>query len=64
MSESKVDDRLARLFPDRGADARTAAAAAPIVAIDLPSAPAATPTAAAPSREPLIYSDAADPPPT
>lgn len=63
MSESKVDDRLARLFPERGASADPASPvfAAPPVTIEPASAEAFTaPPPAEPSREPLIYADVAD----
>jgi hypothetical protein len=63
VSESKVDDRLARLFPERGASADPASPvfAAPPVTIEPASAEAFTaPPPAEPSREPLIYADVAD----
>ena len=55
VSESKVDDRLARLFPDKGREPGgpdSTAAAAPIAAAPANAAPAAIPP-----REPLIYAD-------
>ena len=61
MSESKVDDRLARLFPERGASANVAPPAdhAPPVVIESPAA-ATTSTASAAHGEPLIYADGPD----
>jgi len=61
VSDSKVDDRLARLFPERGASADHAPPLdqAPPVAIEPPAvAPAPAPSAA--RGEPLIYADGAD----
>ena len=61
MSESKVDDRLARLFPDRGAGADHAPPIdhAPPVAIEPPVGGAGAIAPAAPG-EPLVYADGAD----
>ena len=61
MSESKVDDRLARLFPDRGAGADHAPPvdSAPPVAIE-PPAVAIEPPPPAPRGEPLVYADRPD----
>jgi len=61
VSESKVDDRLARLFPDRGAGADHAPPIdhAPPVAIEPPVGGAGAIAPAAPG-EPLVYADGAD----
>ena len=61
MSESKVDDRLARLFPERGAGADHAPPvdSAPPVAIE-PTAAAIEPPPPAPRGEPLVYADGPD----
>jgi len=61
VSESKVDDRLARLFPDRGASADPAppVESAPPVAIEPPAA-AIEPVPPAPRGEPLVYADRPD----
>ena len=61
MSDSKVDDRLARLFPERGAGADHAPPvdAAPPVAIQPPPV-AVEPPPPAPRGEPLIYADRPD----
>jgi len=61
VSESKVDDRLARLFPERGAGADHAPPAdeAPPVAIEPPMA-AVAPAPLAARGEPLIYVDRPD----
>ena len=61
MSESKVDDRLARLFPDRGAaaDHPPPVDLAPPVAIE-PPAVAVEPPPPAPRGEPLVYADRPD----
>jgi hypothetical protein len=58
VSESKVDDRLARLFPERsaGADRAPPIDHAPPVAIEPPAA-AIAPAA---RGEPLVYADGAD----
>jgi len=62
VSESNVDDRLARLFPDRetSVDSAPSAFAAPPVTIEPVAPAAAAPPPPAPSREPLIYADVAD----
>jgi hypothetical protein len=62
VSESKVDDRLARLFPERvaGADHAPSAVSAPPVVVDPPAAAAAPAARPAPSGEPLVYADGAD----
>ena len=63
MSDSKVDDRLARLFPERGASAGEDHApsvdAAPLVAIEAPPA-AIEPMTPAARGEPLVYADGPD----
>jgi len=61
VSESKVDDRLARLFPERGAGADHAPPIdhAPPVAIE-PAAGAGAPALAVARGEPLVYADGAD----
>jgi len=61
VSDSKVDDRLARLFPERGAGADHAPPvdAAPPVAIQPPPV-AVEPPPPAPRGEPLIYADRPD----
>jgi hypothetical protein len=61
VSESKVDDRLARLFPERGAGADHAPPIdhAPPVAIE-PAAGAGGPASAVARGEPLVYADGAD----
>jgi hypothetical protein len=61
VSESKVDDRLARLFPERGAGADHAppVLAVPPLAIDSPAA-AVEAAPLAPRAEPLIYADGPD----
>jgi hypothetical protein len=58
VSESKVDDRLARLFPEHGAGADHAppVVSAPPVAIE-PPAIAVEPPPPAPRGEPLVYAD-------
>ena len=61
MSESKVDDRLARLFPERGAsaDSPPPVVSAPPVAID-PPVTSVEPPSPAPRGEPLVYADGPD----
>ena len=61
MSDSKVDHRLTRLFPERGAGADRAPPAghAPPVAIEPPTA-AVEPASPVGRGEPLIYADGAD----
>ena len=61
MSDSKVDDRLARLFPERGvgADHAPPVDPAPPVAIE-PPAIAIAPAAPAVRGEPLVYADGPD----
>jgi hypothetical protein len=57
VSESKVDDRLARLFPERGASANLAPPADPAPPVTIESSAVATTPAAAGRGEPLIYAD-------
>ena len=67
MSESKVDDRLARLFPDREPSVdRAAGGRVSPPATAEPPAPRRSSLAppAARTGEPLIYADVADSPPT
>lgn len=61
MSDSKVDDRLARLFPERSAGVAYSPPidAAPTVTIEPPAAPVASPSPGA-RGEPLVYADATD----
>ena len=64
MSDSKVDDRLARLFPQRGAGAagEPPVVSAPPVAIDPPAVAAAPAPPPVPKGEPLVYADGPDSP--
>jgi hypothetical protein len=65
VSDSKVDDRLARLFPQReaGVDDAPPVVSAPPVVIDAPATPPPEPAPPPASRgEPLVYADGPDSP--
>jgi len=64
VSDSKVDDRLARLFPQRdvGADHAPPVVSAPPVVVDPPAVAAAPAPPPVANGEPLVYADGPDSP--